>query len=132
MSNCFWFVVFPTRQLQRLCTYHQQCHLAVHKMRLGDDPALSLAYASSMRTSVVPRVVPGGNFHALPRRYLDSTTLQHHLMQARLEPFRVLRTLGGGTSRGVRLAASGGGVQASEGNRRQEIRWDCCVLDVQL
>eukprot|EP00959_Pyramimonas_sp_CCMP1952_P159628 3338945-Pyramimonas_sp.AAC.1 len=55
--------------------------VAVHKMALGEDPALALAYAASLRTVVVPSVMPGGNFQARSRRYIDSTSLRHQLLE---------------------------------------------------
>jgi hypothetical protein len=62
----------------------QEMTLAVHKMRLSDDPNLALAYGHALRTLTVPSVDSVGSarqFHPRERRYLDSTTLQHQLIE---------------------------------------------------
>jgi hypothetical protein len=72
----------------------QEMTLAVHKMRLSDDPNLALAYGHALRTLTVPSVDSVGSarqFHPRERRYLDSTTLQHQLIEVRASAFRLLR-----------------------------------------
>jgi hypothetical protein len=74
------------RQLQRLMLQGQEMTLAVHKMRLSDDPNLALAYGYALRTLTVPSVDSVGaarQFHPRERRYLDSTALQHQLVEVR-------------------------------------------------
>jgi len=69
------------RELSRLCLPGQTLQVAVHKMALGEDPALALAYAASLRTVVLPSLQPGGTFQARSQRYLDSTSLRHQLLE---------------------------------------------------
>lgn len=57
----------------------QQFEYNVNVLSMADDPALAMAYASSMRAAVVPTMLYDGSFTPIKRLYLDSHVLEHEL-----------------------------------------------------
>lgn len=69
------------REIERLSLPSQSFQVAVHKLSLGDDPALALAFAAAKRSVMIPTIKTGGEFKVRPRMYLESHELQHQLLE---------------------------------------------------
>lgn len=59
----------------------QELSFSVHRIRLEDDPAVAMAYTSSMRYALQPRLSPRGAFSSETRSYLDSRALALQLAE---------------------------------------------------
>lgn len=73
----------------------QSFTFAVRMLNMDDDPRLALAFATSLRSTVIPALTEQGMFEANARLYLHSRSLQFELTRKKLLLFLFLcRNLG--------------------------------------
>lgn len=65
--------------LEQLRVRGQQFSFQLHELHLSSDPALAMAYTSSLRAAVVPTMLFDGSLSSVKRLYLDSKTLEAEL-----------------------------------------------------
>jgi len=67
------------QEVNRLRLPTQEFTFTVKEITVGDDPALSMALATSLKSSVVPKLTADGVFSTEEIVYIDSKDLHHHL-----------------------------------------------------
>eukprot|EP00300_Choanocystis_sp_HF-7_P012541 c17930_g1_i2.p1 GENE.c17930_g1_i2~~c17930_g1_i2.p1 ORF type:complete len:548 (+),score=115.22 c17930_g1_i2:3-1646(+) len=74
----FHFTTFR-EELERLRLPHQDFSFKLHKILLEDDPAVAMAFYSSLRSGVVATLKVDGSFESSKRLFLDSMSLVQQL-----------------------------------------------------
>lgn len=59
----------------------QEFSYTVTHLSMSDDPVLAMAYASALRSSVVPALMFDGHFAPIKRLYIDSKVVEHELRE---------------------------------------------------
>eukprot|EP01114_Cavostelium_apophysatum_P019136 TRINITY_DN6079_c0_g1_i2.p1 TRINITY_DN6079_c0_g1~~TRINITY_DN6079_c0_g1_i2.p1 ORF type:complete len:413 (+),score=113.23 TRINITY_DN6079_c0_g1_i2:1714-2952(+) len=73
------------QQILKLKLPTQEYAFTLKEIFINDDPALSVAYSTSLRTAVLPKLNAAGDFSTQEYLYLDSKELQHHLQVLKTE-----------------------------------------------
>jgi hypothetical protein len=99
--------------LEQLRMPSQTFVYSVHKLTLADDPSLAMAYASALRSAVVPSLMFDGRFSAIKRLYLDSRVLRAALAALDVQAKAEHDPLYGQANRAAAAAAAAAASSAS-------------------